>query len=452
MPDTRWSRRAVLLAGCGAGLAAAACGGPKRPTIEGAEQRSSGEPDVQAFKQILGRRAEAVRKKDERAFLADLDQSNEDLVEQQKMIFANLRQLPLRTFRYLTDNATPATKDSDGVYRFDPVLQVTQLTADAGPGGVAPAETFQFGLVKKDAKVLVGEVVVSTRKNSGELGVSTASLLADAPWNVTPLTFVQAGNVLLAGDHTVSDLDQYARAAETELGRVESLWGNRLRFPGHVMFLSKDRGTINRWYSGSSSPSGVNFEGYQLPLSGVRENGRAYNDQYAAARIVIDLKSTLAGDVPALVMRHELAHAVTARASVVQLAGFGLAFDAPRWALEGFARWTETLDNPHRTSLVRSTVAGGVAAGRFTGKPPSSGKFYGKDIGFNYALGATVFDFVDRRKGRDAAVEFYARVIKHIDGDDLTGTPAFDGICKDVMGSGSGAFLHDWAGFVRGGA
>jgi hypothetical protein len=95
-----------------------------------------------------------------------------------------------------------------------------------------------------------------------------------------------------------------------------------------------------------------------------------------------------------------------------------------------------------------------VARGKFKGKPPLSKTFYGKDIGFNYAVSATVFSFVERLKGRAAAVEFYAKVITYSDSDSeaLVDLPAFDGICKRVVGLSGKAFVEQWASYVRRGA
>ena len=189
----------------------------------------------------------------------------------------------------------------------------------------------------------------------------------------------------------------------------------------------------------------------ERPLEGVRTNGQVYSDQYAGSRIVVNLAGVeLNGDDPPAVMRHELTHAVTARATRVAFdAG---ALDAPRWAIEGFARWVENLDRPSRVVNGRAAVAAGVAAGKFKGLPPASDTFYGGDIGFNYELGASVFRYIEQIKGRAAATEFAAALFQAVaaEGEDLVRAPGFDRLCARVLGvSTSAAFFNQWASFVR---
>lgn len=445
---SRWSRRAVLLAG----LAIAGCGHqPAHPVIEQSDQPKAGdEMVVDALSGIAQRRAKAVLGQDESAFLADLDPSNTKLIKAQKMIFANLRQFGFHTLRFVT----PATSvaPTRGVYRF-PVVQITQLSIDEAIGGVAPAETFEYSLSKRGEKVTVTDIVAVTSSNAGQYRTDP-NVFADAPWNTTPLTVVRAGHVWLAGDHTVPDLGRYAAAAQSEAKRVERLWGRRTRFPGYLLFFTRDDDNFRAWYGASASGNfGTDVEGFTFPREGVRANGDVYTDQYASARIVVNLSSTqVVSDDPALVMRHELAHAITTRAERVDASLDTLAIAAPNWAIEGFARWMETVDNPSRAASVRREVAAGVAAGKFHGVPPRSDEFYQRDVFFNYALGSTVFDFVEQAKGRDAAVEFYATVIRYPDVEDmpLVKHEVFNDICHRIMGTSSTAFLARWAGFVRG--
>ena len=136
-------------------------------------------------------------------------------------------------------------------------------------------------------------------------------------------------------------------------------------------------------------------EGLEIPLQGVRKDGGTYSGQYAGARIVVNLSNQDQWtDNPDLVMRHELAHAVTARATALRASG-SLALRAPRWAVEGFARWVETVGNPARMEFVRYVMGVMVLSGRFTGKLPSLREFSGENLPFHYELGASVFAYVE---------------------------------------------------------
>lgn len=455
----RWNRRHFTL-GCASLMAGLLVGCEReRPTIQSVSEPAAppglagAEVTVDDLQAILDRRAAAVKEDDEQAFLADLDQSNQKLLARQRLVFANLRQLEFDTFRYLTSDTIAAPPGQNGMSRFAPVIGVAKLTIDAAPGGVAPAEAFVYDVVVTDGKPVVVDIVPVTGRNVGELA-PTADVLANAPWNTTPLEILKAGNVWLAGDESVDNLQQYADAAQTQVAEVEALWGDRSRFPGYILFFSGKKRNLRAWYDyGKLSDQ---THGTEHPLQGVRRNGQVYGGQYAGSRIVVNLRNIQqAGRDPVSVMRHELAHAVTARATTVDV-GVGTAFSvvAPRWALEGFARWVQYLESPDGQAEQRAIVADGVAAGRFADTTPETETFYdGQSVAFNYAVSSLVFGFAERIAGRDAAIEFYAQTIDHVDlpGEPLVTLPAFDGICQRVLGMGSSAFLRDWSSFVRSG-
>jgi hypothetical protein len=425
-----------------AGLALAGCGQPQRPTIQESGTTTPEEPTAQALHAILSRRAQALTAGDEKAFLADLDQSNRKLIEQQQLVFANLRQFKLKAFKYLSPEIVATNQDGD-VYRFEPIHEVVQLTADDGPGGVSPAGSFRYSVTRRDGKLLIVEILPYTRANAKQFDLD--GLAADAPWYLTRLTVRHAGTVCLAADRSVTDLDHYAAVAQAELRYVEGLWGDRLQFPGQVLFFTGDEENFRRWFSfGEASNYKPIIEGFAAAQNGVRQNGEVYGEQYAGSRIVVNTRRiNQFGDDPRSVIRHELAHSVTARATAVA-DGWGR---APTWAVEGFATWTGNRDR-------RSEVARGIAAGKFRDTLPETDDFYGKDIAFNYALSESVFRYVERVKGRAAAVEFYARVIPSPDDTNFLGPGSLllDTVCKRVVGVSGETFLRQWSSFVRSGA
>ncbi|GIH72462.1 hypothetical protein [Sphaerimonospora thailandensis] len=444
--SVRWSRRAALLAG---GLLVTGCSGYRRPTIQSEDYDSAGS-DKKHLREILERRAKALMDKDEKGYLADLDQSNKKLVQHEKLIFDNLRQFDLAEIRFITERAIENT-DDDGDVQFAPVIRITKFTADAGPGDVAPAETFLYRLRKKNDKFVVTGIIGATRKNYKKLHLDGP--LAYGPWNTDKLHVVKVGKkVWLVGDKSVTDLDRYAAVTERELRLVENLWGDRLTYPGYILFFTRDMANLKQWFDyGAADDFDPSILGLQWGLLGVQKNGTVYGREYAASRIVVNLKGHQAYSDPAMTIRHELTHAVTARASLT----IGGDYTPPTWAIEGFARYTETMGNAASAARIRSAVATGVRAGKFRGTTPASKNFYdfGGDIDFNYCLGSTVFSLAERLKGRAAAVELYYRIIQHPDSLDMPfmRLPVFDGISRDVLGMSSDAFRSRWNTFVRNG-
>lgn len=436
-----------------AGLLLTGCGS-NQPTIVTSDVQTN-QPSNQDLQQILDRRAKALRDHAEQAYLADLDPANQQMIQHERMVFANLRQFKLADLHFILPGVTSALADQQkqGTYKFAPVIEDVQLTTDAGPTGVEPGESFEYDLTKKSGKWVVTGLFPLTHTEAQRRNLNPG-VYADAPWDLTPLHVTQAGDIWLAGDDSVPDLTPYATAGQAELGKILALWGSRARFPGYVLFFTKNVVNLHAWYD---LGTGVDkYEGVEIPLQGVRKEGEVYNGQYVGSRIVVELANVgLFGDDPSRVMRHELTHAVTARATSVAISLDNWGVQAPIWAVEGFARFVEDIDSPDRQGGERASVAQGVRAGKFTGQPPASEHFYDGDataMNFNYNLGSSVFRFVSQTKGAPTAVEFSSRVIAYSDtGEAFVGTPAFDGICQRVLQTSGADFLQQWANFVRSG-
>ncbi|MEV4636672.1 hypothetical protein AB0J80_04885 [Actinoplanes sp. NPDC049548] len=444
------SRRSLLVAGT-AMLVAGCTRDRTKPLITEEEPDAGldlpGAAATAALRAILARRAKAVQTGDEGMFLGDLDQSRGALIKQQKMLFANLRQFTFKTFAYVLPERVQPQVDK-GLSTF-PVVGIVQLAIDDAGTGVMPGEAFRYTLIQQDGRFLVRDIVGKTRANAAELDVQGP--MADAPWNTTPLRVTTVGDVWLAADASVTDLDAYVSAAAAEADRIDALWGGRTRYPGSLMFLTRDAGAFKTWYGfGQADNYEDTVEGIAPFRVGVRTNGEVFDGQFAGSRVVVNLKRIDAfDDDPRLVMRHELAHAITTRAQEVGIPLGELDSGAPTWAVEGFAQWTETLGNAGRAAQsLRGARTG------FNGRLPRSKDFYGKKATQNYAVGATAFLFAEKLKGTQAAVEFYAAVVRHADlGDDAVAElPVFDGICREALGLSSASFYRRWAGFVRNGA
>lgn len=425
------------------------CGGPEKPTIQSEDYADSGS-NRSRIKPILERRAKALLDKNEEAYLADLDPSNKELVEQEKLVFANLRQFEFAEFRYVLNNMTERTDDEGGI-AVSPVIRIAKLSADAGPGDIAPGETFIYRFVKKGDKLLINYIWRLTSENQEELGV--VGPYADAPWHTDELTVEKVGDrVWLVADKSVNDLGRFAAVTERELGVVEKMWGDREKFPGNVLFFTRDTENFRQWFGNAVfSPSGGKALGVQIPQYGVKKNGQFFTSQYVASRIVVNLAAIDAsGGEPWSTVRHELTHAVTAKAS---LTGGNELLRAPTWAVEGFARYSESIDKPNQAARIRGYVASQARAGKFKGRTPKNDEFYGEDVSFNYDLGATVFLAAEKLKGRDAAVELYATIIQYTDSADHSffELPVFESISQRVLGMSAGAFNSRWKSYVRNG-
>src|SRR5215472_4652127 len=182
-------------------------------------------PQPSALQPVLDRRAQAMLHGDQGAFLADLDPANARLVQHEKMLFASLRQLAPVDVRFILDRVLSVTGAArgPGTYELSPVIEVIQLQGDAGPPRVAPGESFVYDVARPGGKWVIVNIVALTYAEARTRG-ATASGYADAPWDLTPLRVVSVGDVQLAGDSTVADLEQYVAAAQDQVSQIESLW------------------------------------------------------------------------------------------------------------------------------------------------------------------------------------------------------------------------------------
>ncbi|MEV4201170.1 hypothetical protein [Micromonospora globbae] len=437
----RLSRRSLLLAG--GGLLLAGCGERERPTIDSSTDDSSAKSKLRA---VLERRTKALADGDEKAYLADLDPSNKDLIARERMAFANLRQFEFDELKYVYARMGERTQN-DGSTLLQPVIRITKLSADAGPGDLAPGESFSYRVADKGGRFVVTDIVPATRAAMDKLGFTGPE--ATAPWHTDKLHVVKAsGNVWLAADDSVRDLNKFVDATGQEIDFVTKLWGDRPTFPGHVLFFTRDAANFKQWFDfGTADNFNPDVLGVQMAQYGVKKDGQYYENRFAGSRIVVNLGSIESADSsPRDTIRHELVHAISSRARL------GGALQAPTWAVEGFARYSETIGKPGRASAVRAVVSNGVRGGKFRNKLPAEDDFYGRDVGYNYCLGATVFQLAERIEGREAATELYATAIDTIDaGGEFLNFPRFDSIAQRIFGMSGPGFRDRWLRFVRNG-
>lgn len=449
-----------MLAGCGR----------EEPLIETAGDTDSDAFDVRDLQALLDRRAKAQLEGDEEAYLADLDPSNTGLVKRERLEFTNLQQFEVEDIRYVTGQVgnvggfelpPPPGQEPSGPYDFIPVTKVVKLSADAGPDGVlGPGESFEYVVDRRDGAWVITDIVPMDLAELAKLAEEDPTLKdvlpANAPWRMDSLQVINTGKIWLVADDTVADLESYADAAAAQVDDVEKLWGDRPQFPGHVLFFTRNKKTLARWYGvGHGQKLADLRQGYGVPLVGVRNNGQSYAGQFVGARNLIYLPAAEEfGFEPASIMRHELVHTSTMRA-------FGTGDNAflaspPNWAVEGFATFIQVQGDANLEPRVRTAAVNG-----FAGSLPDSDTFQDGDaptVFTNYALGYTVFRFVEQIRDLETAIDFYREVVKWDDGlrwgvySPFIEKPAFDGVCQQTLGLGARKFLDQWAAFVQAGA
>ena len=457
----RLGRRSLLAAaaaavtGCSTGRAGGSTSQPSETLVvsesAAAATDAFGGPTDAVVAALNRTRGAALLAGDERAFLAGLDPAAGPLIDSQRLLLANLRQLGVTAVSLVTRPAEHSTQVADGTFDV-PVTHVVRLAADSGPDGVGAAETYTYRYRRRGDGWVVSAVT------------PTATCIL-TPWSVTRVTVAKAPGVWLVADATAPEVAGYAQVAVTEAATVHRIWGQRFSLPGAVLCFTRDDASFRSWFNRKDHPVTVTaVEGLTNFGRYAYASGEPYTAETPAVRVSVQLKAVeqvfgrigASGDAALetqLVIRHELVHGLTARlAPRADDLGY-LTGDIVRWAIEGFARFVEHLDQPARQRASEAYVRDGVRRGLFAGRPPASKTFYDTPVmSFNYELSSTIFEFVRRRRDLEAAVTFYDDCHRVADLDEVPflGTKAFDHACRTATGLAAPAFLQQWSSYVRG--
>ena len=231
---------------------------------------------------------------------------------------------------------------------------------------------------------------------------------------------------------------------------MRQVWGAHPAPRGFAVFLTADTERFRQWFGGVTPQFA---DGLAFPAQPVNA-GDVPELRYVGARVTVNLANQM-DQQPQLVLQHEFMHAVSFAVQIAdlpaldKLPGSGVA----RWALEGFARWVESIDAPGFQQSMLDQLRAGVRAGRFTGQPPGVKQMYTATLdgtAFNYALGFSFWSYVARRWGAAKAVEAYVEYAKVGELAD-TGGFSFEltGAMRKALGGDAGTLPRDWTAYVR---
>jgi hypothetical protein len=403
---------------CVVGLVAVvACSAPSPASLTGLFSPSNHGP----VDDLLDRRTQAFRHGDERAYLADLDQGQAALVQQERLLYANLRQLTFSKFQlrqFFGPKIAKPIKLEDGKPVEVMVVLAYQITGiDAG----MTEEGFTYTFMSRNGKPIVTKIDYNTGGGTGHM----------IPWTLVPLKMAKAGNVIVAADPSAGDPTPLANAIGATDQRIRTLWAGRKAAPGTLVFASKDKQQAHLWFLTLNNITETSA--WVFPQAEFDDENLALDDR-VGGRMVIIVGLTPSDQVEG-VYRHELTHAISA--PVVKEGR-----DTPIWAVEGFAAWVEDASGPvakQRLSYLRRAVRQGT----FTGSLPANDTFYALDPvkeTVNYAAGLSVFKFVAERWTSEKAIDFYEAVV--------SGQSLGDATIK-VLTLDQAAFLQQWIAYVR---
>lgn len=220
----------VLLGGCGVlpgrGPSVAPAPPPAPlgagPSVGSSAGASSGtgfapEPsDLAGIDRLLGARARAVRRGDEAAFMATVDDRDLEVVEQQRTLVRNLLAMPLDGFAYSTDHVAlePApVRGAAPTLRLQTIEHVDLADTFTGPVGNEVDMTY----VRRDGRWLVGRERQQPRPQPGEE-------TSPRPWFGGAISVVERGGLVVlvdaadtGGAPRLADVVEQALGADADL-------------------------------------------------------------------------------------------------------------------------------------------------------------------------------------------------------------------------------------------
>ncbi len=379
---------------------------------------------VQALDALLLRRAQAITACDLDAFLADLDQGQDDLVAEQRMLFANLAELPVGSAEFARrDYRAPAAAGSEGR-----ALVEARIRLD----GVDPAPTvarYRWDIAIEDGRLVITDIGVN------ETGAENP--YAPTPWDSAPLTAVRTPHALVVVTTESEDrAGDLADAVESAYQRSRDLWPADVpdRF---AVFGTSRRAIFEAWYGTGGGALGTGTAGQAVPVATCCATERRTLGDITSTHVIVDLDEVGSGIELERLLAHELTHAVAQPRTV-------LGNRLPRWAEEGFAEFVGV-------QLRRSYGAGSrwpevvrdyVRRGGFTGTLPADADFYGSDAEANYGLSVQFFEFLAQRYGPSKVSEFYFGLAAMPD-------PDLDVAIQADFKISENRLLADWADWVR---
>ena len=386
---------------------------------------------TEAITDLLDRRAEAMRDRDEQAFLATLDPAaGEPFRATQQRLFANLADIPFSEWSY---ELHP-----------DDELDITDLPAEMTADAAelwAPAVDLRYALRGGDVTPTTrGMGYLFAQHDDGSWYLRSDSALEQlgrrtwrGPWDfgrcrITPtrhgIVLSHPGNEPMV-ERLVRELDPSVRA-------VREIWPTR--WSERVVLMLPDSPGEMRALVGPDFPVD------SVVAVAVADRVDNSTRTVAGQRVVLSPNGVRALSIPSLrvVLRHEITH-VAARADTVD--------GSPTWLLEGFADYVGYRDSDVTLEEGAPDLAKQVRGGSPPNKLPEDRAFRssGSDLDQAYQQSWSLARFIAERYGEDTLVRLY-RKLAAVGPASARKT---DDMLRDVLGVDRAELVWGWQGYLR---
>jgi hypothetical protein len=395
-----------------AGLAQAVL--PEGTTLPGPVAVGAVDVRQNSVRDLLARRAAALRDRDETAFLATIDPDASPVFrDKQRDLFHNLAGVPLAEWSYQLDtgtNPTPSSRPAaDEVWAPGVQLRYRLSGVDAEPSTRPMGYLFAR---RGDQWFLASDTAVGTTWRG--------------PWDFGPC-HVLTGRSGLVLSHPGGEALAARVLAELDsaVGVVTEVWGTA--WSQHVAVL------VPSGPEEMQSLVGPAFAVGSIAGVAVAEQIDPVAHTARGQRVVLNPASATALSPLSLrvLLRHEITH-IAARGDTAD--------GAPMWLLEGFADYV----GYRGSDVPAAKAAPALAAQVRTGLPtalPADADFRGPGMDLAYQQAWSVNRYLAQRLGEPGLVRLYHSL--------AAAKSDVDGVLRDVLGVDRAGLVSGWQEFLR---
>ena len=391
---------------------------------DGALFASGGSPTGAAFVDgdqslvsLLARRAAAVTKHDEAAFLADVARDDPRFVDRQRTEYRNLVALGLSSFTLTLSRAHdyPAVTDPALTREYGSQLREVGVTVRYAVGGLDTAPDAEPWI--PTFAVVNGGWLLVAEQGAGA-GDQYPFAVGGQPWEARPVVVVKSAHVVAV----ISKEDQEIAPHLLDLAERGVVDAAKVRpdgWPGKVLVTAvSDQKVFDSYFAGSSDKI-AQVEAVTVPrYDAVPEWDHAAG--YALSRVVFNPAMLGGGE-------DELQHALTHEFTHVAF-GPETSNATPIWLVEGMAEYVA-----YASDKVPDGFANRAAREAHGSALPADRTFY--DSADNYLLAWLACRLIAQRYGHAKLLAFYDWFKAHDSVDDGFRT---------VLGTGQDAFTATW--------
>jgi hypothetical protein len=405
---------------------------PSTPEISSGPSQAAGAtpPSMRtdAVTALLRKRADAVLRRDEKAFLDGVDpQADPAFVQAQRALFTNLAGVPLREWSYslqaqrsLDPAVLPAVQGAEELWA--PEIQL--VYALRGSDVYATQRPMGYLMVRRAGTWYL-------RSDSDLQGIGRKTWRG--PWDFGPCQSVSTGRGLVLFHPDRRELaERIANELDAAVTGVSDVWGRA--WPQQVVVLLPDTADEMR------ALVGPNFPVDAVVAVSVADQVDTEKNTAAGQRVVMSPTTAAGLSVAALriVLRHEITH-IAARGSTVD--------GSPMWLLEGFADYV----GYRESGIPLAQSAPDLAAQMTVRGPPDrlpadeSFRSQGNTLDLAYQQSLSVARFVADRYGEPKLIQMYRTLAKA----GRTTPPELDKLLRSVISLNQEEFVAAWREYLR---